>query len=99
VVIFELAAGFTLYFRRTRVPTMIVGTLFHLSNTFVLLVPGFLNCVAMYALFFEYPRGRAAAPSPQERGAEVPQMVPAVALTPDWRPAAQGAAPRGRETG
>jgi hypothetical protein len=41
VVIFELAAGFTLYFRRTRVPTMIVGTLFHLSNTFVLLVPGF----------------------------------------------------------
>jgi hypothetical protein len=59
VIAFELLAGFTLYFKKTRTPTMVLGTLFHLFNAIVLSIPGFLNCVTMYALFIDY-RPRAA---------------------------------------
>jgi hypothetical protein len=63
VVVFELVGGFTLYFRKTRLATVIVGTLFHVSVAIILLIPWFLNCVTMYALFFEYKKADRARPA------------------------------------
>lgn len=54
VIAFELGAGFGLYWRKTRPWTMLLGILFHLFNTFVLEIPEFLNCIALYALFINF---------------------------------------------
>jgi hypothetical protein len=78
VIAFELLAGFTLYFKKTRTPTMVLGTLFHVFNAIVLSIPGFLNCVTMYALFVDFrPRaarsgavGAAGADGRRERDAD-----------------------------
>lgn len=58
VIAFELCAGFGLYFRRTKPVIMVAGTLFHLCNTFVLLIPEFLNCVALYAVFIKFDKDK-----------------------------------------
>jgi hypothetical protein len=72
VIVFELLAGFTLYFKKTRTPTMVIGTLFHLFNAVVLLIPAFLNCVTMYALFIDFKPRQASGESveiPNQAGA------------------------------
>jgi len=54
VVIFELLAGLGFFFRRTRPWFIAMGIAFHVSNTVVLMIPGFLNCIAMYGLFWPW---------------------------------------------
>lgn len=54
IIGFELSAGFGLFWRKTRTWTMLAGIVFHLCNTFLLVIPEFLDCVAMYALFINF---------------------------------------------
>ena len=55
VIAFELAIGPALYIPRTRFAAAVAGTVFHGVNWFLLGIPEFLSCVALYALFFEPP--------------------------------------------
>lgn len=52
VILFELAAPFTFFVRRLRLPTALVGILFHLGIGVLLNIPEFLNCVAAYVVFW-----------------------------------------------
>jgi uncharacterized membrane protein YphA (DoxX/SURF4 family) len=54
VIVFELCAGIGLYFRRTRPIIMAIGIVFHLCNSFILVIPEFLNCVTLYAVFLPF---------------------------------------------
>ncbi len=51
----EVVLAFLLFFRRTRLLGITLGTLFHLGNTFILYIPEFLLCLAPYVFFIGEP--------------------------------------------
>lgn len=63
VIAFELLGGFGLFFKRTRPLVMAIGCSFHLLNGILLMIPQFMNCVALYALFVDWKRGCGRPPS------------------------------------
>ena len=68
VIVFELCAGIGLYFRRTRPMIMAVGLVFHLCNSFILVIPEFLNCVTLYAVFLPFGKHKQQRADVASRG-------------------------------
>jgi hypothetical protein len=55
---------------------MIVGASFHVFNAIVLLIPAFLNCLAMYPLFIDFGHDESAVADEAARPTELKATSP-----------------------